>query len=190
MTLSINDIKNGSLIVIDGAPYLVILIKHLHMGRGGASVQTKIRNLKTGQVFERNFKPSDEFEEADVEKIKARFLYENRGVCWFAELNNPKNRFSLEKEKLGEQAQYLKANLEITAVRFNNEVIGIELPPKIDYKVIEAAPAVRGNTAQGATKTVVIESGAKITTPLFVNEGDIIRVNVQTGEYAERMEKG
>lgn len=188
--LSINDLKNGSVIVIDGAPYAVLSVKHQHIGRGGSSIQTKIKNLQTGQVYERNFKPSAEFEEAEVEKMKSRFIFESRGVYWFDEISNPKNRFSFKKEDLEDEARYLKPNLEITAVKFNDKIINIELPPKADYKVVEAAPAVRGNTAQGATKTVVIESGAKITTPLFVNEGDIIRVNIQTGEYAERVEKG
>ncbi len=186
---SINDLKNGSIIAIDGNPYAVLSVKHLHIGRGGSSIQTKIKNLKTGQVFEKNFKPAAEFEEADIEKMKARFLYENRGVYWFDEIGNPQNRFSLREEEIGEQAVFLKSNLEIIALKFDGEIISIELPVKVDYKVIESPPAVRGNTAQGGAKTAVIESGAKISVPLFINEGDIIRVNTQTGEYAERVEK-
>jgi len=187
--LSINDLKNGSLVVIDGEPYTLMSIKHLHMGRGGASLQTKIRNLRTGQVYERNFKPADEFEEAEIEKIASRFLYKNRGLYWFNEAGNPKNRFSLKLEKIGDSAQFLKPNLEVQAVKFENKIINIELPIKVDYKVVEAPPAIRGDTAQGGTKTVIIETGAKISTPLFINEGDVIRVNTQTGEYVERIEK-
>ncbi len=188
--LSINDLKNGILIVIDNNPYIVASVKHLHMGRGGASIQTKIRNLRTGQVFERNFKPSDEFEEAEVEKMKSRFLYGSRGVYWFDEIGNPQNRFSLKAEEIGESTQYLKPNLEILAIKFKDKIIGIELPIKVDYKIIEAPPAIRGDTSQGGTKTVIIESGAKVSTPLFINEGDIIRINTATGEYVERIEKG
>lgn len=187
--LSINDLKNGSLVVVDGEPYTLMSIKHLHMGRGGASLQTKIRNLRTGQVYERNFKPADEFKEAEIEKITSRFLYENRGLYWFNEVGNPKNRFSLKFEKIGDSAQFLKPNLEVQAVKFENKIINIELPIKADYKVIEAPPAIRGDTAQGGTKTVIIETGAKISTPLFINEGDVIRINTQTGEYVERIEK-
>lgn len=187
--LSINDLKNGSLVVIDREPYTLMSIRHLHMGRGGASVQTKIRNLRTGQVFERNFKPADEFEEAEIEKITSRFLYESRGLYWFNEAGNPQNRFSLKAEDLGETAQFLKSNLEVQAIKFEGEIINVALPIKVDYKVIEAPPAVRGNTVQAGTKTVVIESGAKISAPLFINEGDIIRVNTATGEYVERIEK-
>lgn len=188
--LSINDLKNGILIVIDNNPYIVTSVKHLHMGRGGASIQTKIRNLRTGQVFERNFKPSDEFEETEVEKMKSRFLYENRGVYWFDEIGNPKNRFSLKAEEIGESTQYLKPNLEISAIKFKDKIISVELPIKVDYKVIEAPPGVRGDTAGAATKVVVLETGAKINVPLFINEGDIIKINTQTNEYVERVEKG
>ncbi|MBI5079263.1 elongation factor P [Candidatus Wolfebacteria bacterium] len=187
--LSINDLKNGSLVVIGGDPYIVMSVKHQHIGRGGSSIQTKIRNLKTGQTLERNYKPSDEFEEAEMKKMKSRFLYENKGDCWFDEIGNPKNRFSLKKEEVGDSAGFLKPNLEVLAIIFDEKIINIELPIKIDYRVVEAPPALRGDTAQGGVKTVTIETGAKITAPLFINEGDIIRVNVQTGEYAERVEK-
>jgi elongation factor P len=188
--LSINDLKNGILIKIDQDPYVVMSVKHLHMGRGGSSIQTKIRNLKTDQVYERNFKPADEFEEAEVEKMKSRFLYENRGQYWFDEIGNPKNRFFLKSDEIAESAQFLKANLEVLAIKFNDNIINIELPIKADYKVVEAPPAIRGDTAQGGTKVIVLETGAKISVPLFINEGDTIKINTQTGEYVERIEKG
>ena len=189
MSLSINDLKNGIVIKINADPYAVLSVKHLHVGRGSSSVQTRIKNLRTGQVLERNFKPSDEFEEVEIEKMKSRFLYESRGEYWFDEIGNPKNRFALGVEDLSDAAQFLKPNLEVRAVKYEGKIINIELPIKVDYKVVEAPPTVRGNTAQGGAKTVVIESGAKISAPLFINEGDIIRVNTQTGEYTERIEK-
>ncbi|MBN2197910.1 elongation factor P [Candidatus Wolfebacteria bacterium] len=189
MSLSINDLKNGTVIKIDKDPYAVLFIKHLHIGRGGASIQTKLRNLKTGQVLDRNFKPADEFEEADVEKIKAEFLYFHRDEFWFNEPKNPKNRFLLKSEIIGDSGKFLKPNMEIVAIKFDDEIISVELPIKGDYKVIEAPPAVRGNTAQGGTKVITIETGAKISVPLFINEGDVIRINTSTGEYTERVEK-
>lgn len=174
---------------MNGDPFAVLSVKHLHVGRGGSSVQTKIKNLKTGQVLERNYKPADEFEEAEIEKMKSRFLYESRGIYWFDEIGNPQNRFSFKVEDLGDAIQFLKSNLEVLAIKFDDKIISIELPIKVDYKVVEAPPSVRGDTAQGGTKVVVIESGAKISTPLFINEGDIVRINTQTGEYTERVEK-
>lgn len=189
--LSINDLKNGIFVVINDDPYMILEVKHLHMGRGGASIQTKIKNLRTGQVFNRNFKPADEFEEAEIEKIKSRFLYENRGLYWFDELGNPKNRFSFKKEELGEETvKFLKPNLEVLALKFQDKILNIELPIKVDFKVVEAPPTIRGDTAQGGNKPVVIETGAKVLVPLFIEEGDIIRINTQTGEYVERIEKG
>ena len=187
--LSINDLQNGSIIKIDGQPFVVLSVKHLHIGRGGSSVQTKIKNLKTGQVLERNYKPADVFEEVEIEKMKSRFLYESRGIYWFDEMGNPKNRFSLKAEEMGDAAPFLKPNLEVLAIKFGDAIISIELPIKIDYKVLEAPPAVRGDTAQGGTKVVVVESGAKVLTPLFIQEGDVIRINTQTGEYTERVLK-
>lgn len=187
--LGMNDLKNGSFVVINNDPFVVLEIKHLHMGRGGSSVQTRIKNLRTGQVLEKNYKPADQFEEAAVEKTTAKFIYSHRGEFWFADIKT-NARFSLNHDIISDYEFYLKSNLEITALKFKDKIINIELPVKVDYKVVEAPPAVRGNTAQGGTKSVVVESGAKVAVPLFINEGDIIRINTQTGEYVERVEKG
>lgn len=184
-----NDLSNGDFVVVNGDPYQILEIAHLHMGRGSSSAQTKIKNLRTGQVFSRNFKPADTFEEAEMEKVKVKFLYGHRGEFWFSEPDKPQNRFSLKGEMLGDSAVFLKPDLEVTALKFAGEIINIILPIKVDYEVIEAPPAVRGNTAQGGNKTVVIEGGAKIIAPLFINEGDVIRINTETGDYVERVEK-
>ncbi|MBI2635686.1 MAG: elongation factor P [Parcubacteria group bacterium] len=188
--LSINDLQNGTYIVYENAPYQVLEVRHLHIGRGGSSIQTKLKNLKTGQVLARNFKPADMFEEADVEKRKVKYLYNHRDEYWFAEEKNEKNRFIIKVDVLGDIIHFLKPNTMVEALNFKGEILTITLPIKMDFKVIEAPPATRGNTAQGGTKTVTIETGAQIVVPLFVSEGDIIRINTQTGEYVERVEKG
>jgi elongation factor P len=187
--LTINDIQNGDFVVIDGNPYKILSVKHLHMGRGGSSIQTKIRNLKTGQVFERNFKPADSFAEAELEKIKALFIYGHRGEYWFAESGKPQNRFALKEENIGSAKNFLKKDLEVTALKWRGEIINIELPVKAEYIVKEAPPALRGDTAQGGSKQVTIETGYKVTVPLFIEAGDIVRVNTETGEYVERVKK-
>ena len=187
--ISINDLKNSDTITVDGLPFAVMSVKHQHIGRGGATVSLKLKNLKTGQVFEKNYKSSEEFEEAEIEKMAVKFLYHHRNQYWFSETSNPKNRFELDEEILGDAKDYLKANLELTALKFQEQIFNIELPIKVDYKILEAPPGTKGNTAQGGTKTAVIESGAKISVPLFVNEGDVVRVNTFTGEYVERVEK-
>ncbi len=128
--------------------------------------------------------------EVEVDKVPTQFLYTSRGEYWFCEKGKPGNRFKFTKELLGDRALYLKPNMELITLRSQDEVLDIELPVKADYKVIEAPPAIKGNTAQGGDKVVVIEGGAKVSTPLFINEGDVIKVNLETGEYAERVEKG
>jgi elongation factor P len=193
MSLSINDLKKGVILMEGGDPYLVLSVNHLHLGRGGAVVQTKLRNLRSGKVFDRNFKPGEAIKEAEIEKLQAKFSHQKQNTYWFHQLDNPANRFSLSQEILGEKALFLKAGMEVTALWLikgrEKEIISIELPIKADYRVIEAPPAIRGNTAQGGSKTVVLETGARISTPLFIETGDLIRVNTETGEYAERIEK-
>lgn len=193
MALSINDVKRGTFLLLDGDPYVVYSFKHLHMGRGGAVLQTKIRNLKTGVILDRNFRAGDSFKEAEIHKMQAKFIYERRGEYWFHEASKPANRFFIRTEALEEKAFLLKPEMEVTALKHikddQEEIINVELPIKADYKVLESPPGLRGNTAQGGTKTVVIEGGAKVNVPLFIEEGDIIRINTETGEYAERMNK-
>jgi len=188
--LSYNELKPGIFFILDSQPFEVLESEFLRMQQRKPVMKTKIKNLISGAVVERSFQATDTFEEAEMEKMKSKFLYENRGQYWFDEIGNPKNRFFLKADKVAESAQFLKPNLEVSAMKFDNQIINIELPIKADYKVIEAPPAIRGDTAQGGTKVVVIEGGAKISVPLFINEGDIIKVNTQTGEYIERVKKG
>ncbi|MBI4094695.1 MAG: elongation factor P [Candidatus Liptonbacteria bacterium] len=194
--LSYTDLKKGVLFVYEGQPYEVIESSFLRMQQRKAVVQTKIRNLVSGKILDRNWQASDEFEEAEVERKEALFIYkksvrstEGGEECWFHEIGNPKERFSLASEVIGEQAQFLKPNTTVNTVLFNGKVIKVSLPIKMDFEVIEAPPGVRGNTAQGGTKTVVIEGGATVQAPLFINQGDVIRINTETGEYVERVEK-
>jgi elongation factor P len=184
--LSYTDLTKGILFIMDGAPYEVLESHFLRMQQRKAVVQTRIRNLITGKVLDRNFQPSDSFEEAEIEKRPAVFIYANRGECWFHEAGNPKNRFPLPAELLGDRAQFLKPDTKVTTMVFNGKVIKAELPIKMEFKVTEAPPAIRGNTAQGGTKQITLEGGAKVNAPLFINAGDMVRVNTETGEYVER----
>lgn len=187
--LGMNDLKVGTFFIWEGQPFEVLYSQHLKMQQRRPVMQTKIKNLLTGKVIERNFQQSDYFEEADVQKKEVKFLYSNRGEFWFSEPNNPSKRFKLSEDIIGDSSHFLKPNTLLASLLFNGQIINIELPVKMDFKVIEAPPTVRGNTAQGGTKQVKLESGAVINAPLFIEEGDIIRVNTQTGQYAERIEK-
>ncbi len=187
MALAYTDLTKGILFIMDGAPYEVLESHFLRMQQRKAVVQTRIKNLVTGKIVDRNFQPSDSFEEAEIEKKSAIFIYASRGEYWFHEEGNPKNRFSLSGELVGEQGQFLKPSTKVLLFTFQEKVIKVDIPIKMEFKVIEAPPAIRGNTAQGGTKQVTIEGGAKINVPLFVNEGELIRINTQTGEYVERV---
>lgn len=183
------DLKKGMFIVLDGNPYEIIETSFLRMQQRKAVVNTKIKNLTNGKILDRNWQASDEFEEAELEKKNAIFIYESKGEYWFNEEGNPRNRFSLPADVLGDAAQFLKPNTAVATVTFKDKVISVKMPVKMDFKVVEAPPGVKGNTAQGGTKQVTIETGAKINAPLFVNQDDIIRVNTETGEYVERVNK-
>lgn len=174
---------------MDGQPWEVLESHFLRMQQRKAVVQTKIRNLITGKIVDRNFQPSDNFEEAEIEKKPAIFIYVNRGEYWFHAEGDPAARFSLKADLLGGPAKFLRPNTRVNTVVFDGKVIKVSLPVKIDFEVIEAPPAIKGNTAQGGSKAVTIAGGAKVSVPLFVNEGDIVRINTETGEYVERVEK-
>jgi len=189
MSLTYNELKPGTFIIFEGQPYEVLEFAFLRMQQRKPTSKTKLKNLITGKVKEQTFHQSDILEEAELEKMPSRFLYESRGAYWFNEVGDPKNRFSFNKEALGNLVNFLKPNLEITAVKFEGKIINLDLPIKASYKVVEAPPAIKGDTAQGGNKAVIIETGAKVNTPLFINNDDIILVNTQTGEYVERIEK-
>ena len=187
--LTINDLKPKLIVLLDGAPYQMLEVKHLHMGRGGSSVQTKIRNLGTGRVFLRNFKPADTFDQAEVEKRELTYLYTHRGEYVFASVENQSRRWTLTAEILGHAGQWLKPNQRVQALFFNGRLLGASPPIKVDLQVSDAPPGLRGDTATSPTKTVTLETGARLSVPLFVNEGDIVRVNTESGEYVERVAK-
>ena len=188
--LSYNELKPGIFIILDSQPYEVLEFAFLRMQQRKPVSKTKLKNLITGKVKEQTFHQSDAIEEAELEKMPSRFLYESKGVYWFNETGNPKNRFSFQKEEIGDPAIFLKPNFEIIALKFEDKIMNIELPVKADYKVTEAPPAIKGDTASGGGKIITLETGAKINVPFFINEGDIVKVNTQTGEYVERVEKG
>jgi elongation factor P len=186
--LTISDLKLGTVFVYDGDPFQVVKLNHSKQARQGAVLQTKIKNLKTGAALERNFKSSDKFDEADIGRSKASFLYANVEKYEFME-DESYEQFSLTKKDLGDNTKYLKESCRVELVKFEDQVIGIQLPPKVDLEVVEAPPGVKGDTASGATKNIVLETGLNIQAPLFVDQGDTVKVNTETGEYVERVKE-
>lgn len=170
-------------------PYEALETNFVRMQQRKPVVQGKIKNLLTGKVVSRTFHQSESFEEAEIEKKDAVFVYEHRGTYIFNEPNNPGARFELDEQVIGEQKKFLKPNITVTRYIFGDKVINIALPIKIDYLVKEAPPNIKGDSATGGNKTVTLENDLEMAVPMFINQGDTIRVNTQTGEYTERVGK-
>lgn len=183
--LNISEIKAGKNIVLDGAPYAVLYHEHSKTGRAGAVLRTKLKNLATGAVLEKTFQGADQISEADITKSKAQFLYKEGAGYAFMD-NSSFEQFSLPVEALGNAVDYLIEGTEISVLNFEGNPINIELPIKMKLRVTEAPPGIRGNTVSTGGKVVTLETGLKISTPLFVNAGDEIIVNTEKGEYVSR----
>ncbi len=182
------DLRKGIKIILDSEPYEVLEARPLKKAQRRVVIQTRIKNLVNNNVFERNFHQDDTFEETELAKFEAKFLYSRRDRYFFCKKDNPSKRFDLGLEQIGPAVKFLKPNQIVEAVVFNERVINVSLPIKIQLKVTEAPPGVKGDRAQGGTKVVALETGVKINTPLFVEEGDIIEVNTETEEYVRRIE--
>jgi len=183
--LSISEIKLGRVLEINKEPYVVIRTDHHKMGRGGAVLKVKLRNLINSNVLERTYQGSEKAEEAQTQTQKANFLYKDASDAYFMN-NESYEQFTLPLEEIGEKASFLKDGTDVNVLYFNDQPVTIDLPIKMDFKVISAPPGVKGNSVSNATKQVELETGAKVNAPLFINEGDMIRVNTDTGEYVER----
>jgi elongation factor P len=190
--LEYNEITERKYIVFEGEPYEVI-DSHVFRKQQRKPVNaTKMRNMLTGRIVEHSFHVSDKAEEADISKREVKYLYTNKGEFWFCEAGDPSKRFELPEEMIGSASKFLKTNIVVEALVFDDgsdegKIIGLKLPIKMDLKVTEAHPAVKGNTAQGGSKMVKVETGAEIQVPMFIKEGDVIRVNTDTGEYTDRV---
>jgi len=154
--------------------------------------QVKLKSLISGKTMAATFHVSDTADEADIEKREVKFLYHNRGEYWFCDIDNPKNRFELDSALIGDAGKFFKENGIVTALVWTDEdgeekTIKITLPIKVEFKVKEAPPAVRGDTSKSGNKIITLENGTTLNTPMFIEEGDTIRVNTETGEYVERV---
>lgn len=187
--LAYNEILPKKIIIYNDEPYIVISAHVFRKQQRKPVNQTKLKSLATGKVVEPTFHQNETAREADVSTRTITFVYENRGQYTFCDPENPADRFTLEEDLVGSQGKFLKAKSEVEALVYDEKIIGLKFPIKVELKVTEAMPAVKGNTAQGASKEVKLETGATIFAPMFINEGDIISVNTETGDYAERIEK-
>jgi len=187
--ISYPELTKGVKIILEKEPYEIIEANSLFKGRGHSVLHTKLKNLKTGNVISQTFHPSDTFEPAEVSKLEAKFLYSHRDKYFFSEKDNPSKRFDLSAEQVGEKRKFLKPNQMVETISFENKIINISLPIKIQLKVVEAPPGLRAGRSEAGTKQITLESGTKIAVPLFIEQGDIIEVNTETGDYVRRVEK-
>ena len=189
MSLNYNDLRIGTTFIFEGAPYEVLEFAFLRMQQRKAVAQVKMKNLINGKVITRNFHQNETFEEIEIAKETVKFLYSHRDQYWFSPTDDLSKRFFLTEEVVGEAGKFLKPNTEVVSQKYNGKIINVDAPIKVDLKVTEAPPSDKGDTAQGGSKQVELETGVRVSVPFFINTGDVIRVNTQTGEYVERVDK-
>ncbi len=187
--LSYNEILPKTIITYNGEPYEVLSSHIFRMQMRKPVNQTKLRHLFSGKVTEISFHQNETVTEAEVDRMQARYLYSNRGESWFAEEGNPKNRFSFPEESVHDQVQWLAPNTLVEVLTHEEKPMTIKIPVKVELAVQDAPLAVKGNTVSGGSKIAILTTGAKVNVPLFINRGDIIRINTDSGEYTERVEK-
>jgi elongation factor P len=187
--LEYNEVTEKKYIVMDGQPYEVISSHVFRKQQRKPVNATKLKNLMTGKVAEHSFHVSEKIEEAEIDSREVKYLYNSRGEFWFCESNNPAARFKVTEEQAGAQIKFMKPNTIVTQLLFREQPMGFKYPITVDLKVVEAPPGIKGDTATGGQKTIKLETGATINAPLFVNEGDVIKVNTETEEYKERVGK-
>lgn len=183
--VSSTDFRTGLTIEIDGGAWQVVEFQHVKPGKGAAFVRTKIKNVETGAVVERTFNPNEKMPPARLDTRKMQYLYESDGMYTFMDTESYEQT-ELTKEQLGDALNYLKEDMEVSLQTFKGRIIGVSLPNSVTLKVVECEPGVKGNTATGATKTAKVETGYEVKVPLFVNEGDLLRIDTRTGNYIER----
>lgn len=187
--LSYSEITPKKVIIYNDEPCLV-LSYHVFRKQQRKPVNiTKLKGLKSGRSLEVTFHVSETVEEADLENRQITFIYRKPGEYWFHPVGKPGERFAISEELIGTAGKFIKERSDLQAMVYDDEVIGVKIPIKIDLKVTEAMEAVKGNTSSGAQKEVTVEGGATIMAPMFINEGDIISINTESGEYSERVEK-
>ena len=183
--LTLTDIKTGRKILWNDEPYVVLEYQHSFLGRGGAVMRTKLQNLLSGAIIDYTFQDKDKFDEAEVVKSQAQYLYHENGEYQFMDMGSYE-QFGISEKSLGDAAKYLIEGTEATVLNWSGRPISVEIPVKMAFKVVEAPPNIKGDTASGGDKVVTLENGLQVTTPLFIETGDTIVVNTEKGTYVSR----
>lgn len=182
-----SDLDKGTIIKLNNKIYQITQIQSFHLGRGGGYTRVTLKNLESGETIKQTFKSGQKFEDVDLEYKEASYLYHDRNSGVF--LDNNKQRISVPLSVIESKIPYLVQNSVVQLAYCDNKLIGIKLPPKVDLKVTQSPTFIKGNTAAPTGKTVTLETGLKINVPVFINQGDVIRINTETGKYTERVTK-
>jgi elongation factor P len=186
MAVDTSQFRNGLKIELDGEPFVMTYFQHVKPGKGGAFVRTKVKNLRTGRVLDRTFRSGEKVESADVEDKKMQYLYRDGEQLIFMD-NQSYEQVPFSTDQVGDALKFLQENLDVDVLFWRGKPINIELPAFIETEITECEPGVKGDTASGATKPATIETGAVVQVPLFIKEGERIRVDTRSGAYVERV---
>jgi elongation factor P len=186
MAVDTSQFRNGLKIELDGEPFTMIFFQHVKPGKGGAFVRTKVKNLKTGRVLDRTFRAGERVDEADVDERTMQYVYQEGDNLVFMDTTSFE-QIPFTPAQVGDARKFLKENLEVSVVFWRGQPIGLELPSFIEASVARCDPGMKGDTASGATKPATLETGAVLQVPLFIKEGDVLRVDTRTGQYVERL---
>jgi elongation factor P len=189
--LEYSEIKKGKVIIYQDEPYVILENHVARTQQRKPQNQVKMRNLVNGRGVNTVFHASDKADEADISKRSIKYLYEAKGEFWFCDIKNPSDRFTLDSGLVEDNKKFLKQNMEVEAMIFDfddeEKIIGIKLPVKMEFVVKEAPPMIKGASATGGNKRVTLENGTQVEVPLFISEGEKVRINTETGEYVERV---
>ncbi|GJL64952.1 MAG: elongation factor P [Nitrospirales bacterium] len=184
--ISTSEFRSGARLEIDGVPYYIVEFQHVKPGKGGAFVRTKLKAYRTGNVIDRTFRSGEKFQEPNLEEREMQFLYSGGEEYSFMDTSSYE-QFSYQRSQLGDNTDLLKENTNVKILLYHDEPISVELPIFMELKVVEADPGIRGDTASGGTKPAVVETGAVIKVPLYLEAGEVIKVDTRTREYVERV---
>ena len=184
--ISAGDFKNGVTFELEGQIFQVIEFQHVKPGKGAAFVRTKLRNIISGSTTERTFSPTDKMPKAHIERKDMQYLYNDGDLYYFMDMETYE-QIPLNENSIGDSLKFVKENDVVKILSHKDNVFGIEPPTFVELEITETEPGYKGDTATGATKPAIVETGATIKVPLFVNQGDVIRIDTRTGEYMERV---
>ena len=186
MAITAGDVRNGLTVEVEGSVYQVIEFQHVKPGKGAAFVRTKLKDVRNGGVVEKTFRPTEKLEEARIDRNDMQYLYNDGDLYYFMDVNTY-DQIALGKEQIGDNLKFVKENEMCKIMSYKGEVFSVEPPTFVELEITDTEPGFKGNTATGATKPAIVETGAQVMVPLFIDQGTKIKIDTRTGEYLSRV---